>query len=121
MLKRTMIITLASAIALSSGAALAQGRGNGNGRDNPSNGAPPPGLANRPGALPPGQAKKAWALGERLPRSYLTTRYYITDYSRYQLREPPQGYRWVMVDDQAYLVQTQTGFISQLVTLLLGR
>lgn len=76
----------------------------------------PPGLAKKPGGLPPGQAKKIWGRGERLPTTYFTSTYYIQP-TRYRLPAAPPGSRWVLVDDRAYLAQTQTGLISQVVQI----
>lgn len=79
----------------------------------------PPGLAKKPHGMPPGQAKKMWSQGERLPDNYLSQRYYVADPSRYQLQPAPYGYRWVQVGDQYYLAQTQTGLISQAISALI--
>jgi hypothetical protein len=81
----------------------------------------PPGLAKKPEGLPPGQAKKIYQRGERLPLNYLQTQYYITQPARYQLEPAPSGYRWVLVEDNAYLANTQTGLIANVILNLLGR
>ena len=63
------------------------------------------------------KAYKRWARGQHIPHEYLVSRYYIDDYSRYDLAPPPRGYRWVRPyeDDQTYyLVQIATGLISQI-------
>ncbi|MGA9341152.1 MAG: RcnB family protein [Rhodanobacteraceae bacterium] len=62
---------------------------------------------------PHGYRQQRWAHGERLPSSYRAHRYYITDYSRYHLRPPPRGYRWVRVDNDIVLVAVTTGLIDQ--------
>lgn len=65
---------------------------------------------------PPGQAKKMWKKGERLPSSYYTsTRYIIVEPARYRLSPPPVGYRWVLVDGDAYLVRRDNGLVAELV------
>jgi len=80
----------------------------------------PPGLANKPYAMPPGQAKKMWRRGERLPTSYVVDqRYILASPQRYRLPPPPRGYRWVGVDGSAYLVQTETGLIREVIATLL--
>lgn len=105
-------------LGLSLGSALADPpRGGPPGHLNKAGGHPP-GLAKKPGGLPPGQARKAWRRGERLPASYLAPRYYIQP-STYRLAAPPPGYRWVLVEDSAYLVQNNTGLIQQVVAALL--
>jgi hypothetical protein len=121
MFRRALILTACAALAASlAGTAAAQGRGNdGAGRDNPSTGAPPPGLQGRPLNMPPGQYKKL-VRGQRLPDQYWAPQYYLTDYRTYQLREPPNGYRWMRVDDTAYLVRNNTAIITQVIDLLLN-
>ncbi|HEY8571301.1 RcnB family protein [Phenylobacterium sp.] len=94
-------------------------------KDNPGKGhgahssATPPGLAKKPHGMPPGQAKKMWGQGERLPPTYLSSQYYVAEPSRYSLPPAPYGQRWVRVGDQYYLAQTQTGLISQVISALL--
>src|SRR5438128_222166 len=81
----------------------------------------PPGLAKKPGGLPPGQAKKIYKQGERLPLTYMQTRYYVSEPVRYRLEPAPPGYRWVLVDENAYLANTQTGLITSVILDLLLR
>lgn len=67
-----------------------------------------------------GQRKHQWARGERIPRSYLDSRYYVRDYRTYRLAPPPPGMVWVRPypgDRDFYLVQAATGLISR----ILGR
>ena len=78
----------------------------------------PPGLAKKPGAMPPGQYKKRfdYNVGARLPRNYYDNRnYYVTDYDRYNLRVAPPGYQWVRVGNDVYLAQTRTGLIAEVI------
>ena len=80
----------------------------------------PPGLAKKPHGMPPGQAKKLWSRGERLPRQYYSeARYYVPEPSHYHLYPAPDGTRWVRVGDQYYLTRTDTGIISRVVSALL--
>jgi Ni/Co efflux regulator RcnB len=82
----------------------------------------PPGLAKKPGGMPPGQYKKQhdYLVGAHLPRDYYVNRnYYLNDYGRYDLRTPPPGYRWVRVGDDVYLAQTRTGLIAEVIADLL--
>lgn len=59
-----------------------------------------------------GWYKQEWKRGERIPVAYLEPRYYVTDYDRYGLRTPPDGYRWVRPMDERYLlVQIGTGLV----------
>src|SRR5687767_250042 len=65
---------------------------------------------------PPGQTKKMWRKGERLPSSYYSsTRYIIEEPARYRLAPPPRGFRWVLVDGDAYLVRSDNGLVAELV------
>ena len=60
---------------------------------------------------------KRWNRGDRIPSKYLVTRYYVEDYRRYDLEQPPYGYRWVRPyndDNTYYLVQVATGLISRI-------
>lgn len=77
----------------------------------------PPGLAKKPYAMPPGQAKKMWQSGQRLPGQYYQqSQYNLTNPARYSLSPAPAGYRWVLIGNDAYLVQdNNTGLISQVV------
>jgi Ni/Co efflux regulator RcnB len=81
----------------------------------------PPGLAKKPHHMPPGLAKKYYGVGERLPVTYVRERdHYVIDPPRYGLRYAPAGYRWVAVGDDAYLVRTRTGVITDVVRAILG-
>ena len=80
----------------------------------------PPGLAKKPHGMPPGQAKKAWAQGERLPYQYYTQpRYYVPAPAVAKLPPAPYGSRWVKVGDRYYLAQTRTGVVTEIVSSLL--
>ena len=76
----------------------------------------PPGLAKQ-GKVPPGHAKKMWKAGEYLPYAYRED--YFTDWNRYDLRAPPPGYRYVVVDRDVYLTQVATGLVVEAVIDLL--
>jgi Ni/Co efflux regulator RcnB len=67
--------------------------------------------------LPPGQAKKVFNQGERLPAAYYAQNpsYMLSNPAQYQLQPPPAGYRWVRVDNDVYLVRTDTGVITDIV------
>jgi len=80
----------------------------------------PPGLAKKPHGMPPGQAKKMWSQGDRLPDQYYSQRrYYVANPSTYNLAPAPYGQRWVQVGDNYYLTRTDTGIVSQVVAALL--
>lgn len=60
---------------------------------------------------------KRWARGQRLPTTYLVPRYYVRNYTTYDLAPPPPGMVWVRPyedDRNFYLVQAATGLISQI-------
>jgi len=121
---KTLVI-LASLAGLVAAPALADpGHGHGHDKDKGHGGyerdGGPPGLADKPYGMPPGQAKKMWRKGQRMPVTYYTrTEYYVVEPARYHLRYPPPGYRWVLVDGDAYLVRTQSGLIADVIVNLL--
>jgi surface antigen/Ni/Co efflux regulator RcnB len=78
-----------------------------------------PGLANKPYGLPPGQAKKMWRRGERISTAYIVPQYFILEPRVYHLAPPPLGHRWVIVEGDAYLVQTASGMIADVVADLI--
>lgn len=119
-----ILVVLASLASLAAAPALADpgnGNGHGHGKDKGHGGYDgPPGLANKPYGMPPGQAKKMWRRGQRMPPAYYTEReYYVVEPARYHLRYPPPGYRWVLIDGDAYLVRTQSGLIADVIVNLL--
>ncbi|HEX6859313.1 MAG TPA: RcnB family protein [Caulobacteraceae bacterium] len=80
----------------------------------------PPGLAKKPGGMPPGQYKKLhdYNVGSYLPNNYYRNdSYYVPNsyYGQYNLPAPPAGYQWVRVGNDVYLAQTRTGLISQVI------
>ena len=77
----------------------------------------PPGLAKQ-GKVPPGHAKKIWGKGQYLPAEYRAI--HIEDWQRHDLRPAPRGYRWVRVDEDAYLVEIASGLIAEALIGLLN-
>ncbi|MCF8534024.1 MAG: DUF1236 domain-containing protein [Reyranella sp.] len=73
----------------------------------------PPGLAKKHnGCMPPGQAKKAWVIGQPLPPEVV---YYPIERELWtQLTPPPQGYEYVRVNDDIVLMSTTTRMIGAL-------
>lgn len=77
-----------------------------------------PALAGPP-HCPPGHAKKGWCSpgpkhvyrrGDRIDRD----RYVIVrDYDRYGYRRPPEGYGYVRVDGDVFLIALATGLIIE--------
>jgi Ni/Co efflux regulator RcnB len=81
----------------------------------------PPGLAKKPYGMPPGQAKKYYGVGQQLPPAYIRdARYTVSEPGRYRLRYPGAGYRWVIVDGDAYLVRSKTGVVRDVVRAILS-
>ncbi|MFN7055438.1 RcnB family protein [Hyphomonas sp.] len=70
----------------------------------------PPGLS-KMGHVPPGQAKKIWGKGQYLPGEYRAR--HIENWRRHNLRQAPDGYRWVQVDRDAYLIEIASGLIAE--------
>lgn len=106
---RTLILLGAvSALAIAAAPAAAEpGHGKGHG------------AKSHPHGMPPGQAKKLWSRGERLPAQYIAAPYYVTDYGRYDLPAPPPQYRYVYVDERVYLVDPKTQLIRDVLNVLI--
>jgi Ni/Co efflux regulator RcnB len=65
------------------------------------------------------RAQKAWRKGQHLPVAH---RHHYVDPAVYGLPVARAGYRWVLVEDDAYLVRSDNGLIRDLVlNVLLGR
>jgi len=62
---------------------------------------------------PGGWVAHRWAYGQILPRAYWGPQYFIGDYWLFGLEVPPVGFEWVRDDDDALLVNIQTGEILQ--------
>jgi len=58
---------------------------------------------------------RRWAKGQRLEQRYRDNRYYVSDYRRHGLRQPPRGYRWQKVDNQYLLTAVATGLIASVI------
>jgi Ni/Co efflux regulator RcnB len=73
----------------------------------------PPGLAKKNnGCLPPGQAKKAWIIGQPLPPHIVYEPMPRALWT--QLTPPPYGYEYVRVADDIVLMSTATRVIAGL-------
>jgi Ni/Co efflux regulator RcnB len=60
-------------------------------------------------ARPAGWYAHRWTYGERLPRAFFASEYFITDFATYGLMAPWDGYEWVRYGDDALLIDTDTG------------
>ena len=129
-MKTLIYIASAAALALSASAVAKPGKGHGNPHsgnyDQGYNsgygmGNCPPGLAKKHnGCLPPGQAKKRYDVGQRLPYGYNS----YTPYNQipYDLRNQygldPYG-RYIYRDGYLYEVNPRTRIISQILSAIL--
>jgi len=64
---------------------------------------------------PRGYSSRSWGVRQILPSFFLMDRYYIDNFYDYGFDEPPYGYRWVRVGDDALLVNVYTGQIVDVV------
>ena len=62
---------------------------------------------------PRGWVSHHWAYGQILPRAYWAPQYHLADYWLFGLEVPPPGYEWVRDDDDALLVDLNSGEIVQ--------
>jgi len=58
---------------------------------------------------PPGWYPHRWVYGERLPRAFFVSDFFITDFVAYGLLAPWDGYEWVRYGDDALLIDVETG------------
>lgn len=64
---------------------------------------------------PPGFYVHSWAYGEILPQAWFSPDYVIEDWWDFGLPEPPYGYDWVRVGDDALLIYEGSGEVVQVV------
>ena len=129
-MRKLILLSAAAAMAaVAPSLADAQGRGKGHGtnhsRAHPSHvaGHPngcPPGLANRnPPCVPPGQARRMFHEGQRLPVNYSYYTGYdaipITVRNRYGI---PTGYRYIYRDNVVYVVDPTTRLVRDIIDIL---
>lgn len=75
----------------------------------------PPGLRmKRNGCLPPGQAKKRWAIGRVLPRDVIF--YDLPPPLVVELGPPPDGYRYARIANDVLLIAIGTGMVIDAIT-----
>jgi hypothetical protein len=80
----------------------------------------PPGLANRtPACVPPGQAKRMFREGQRIPTNYGAFTNYgdIPSALREQYRIP-DGYNYIYRDNSVYVVDPQTRLVRSIIDLI---
>ena len=64
---------------------------------------------------PPGWYYRRWTYGMVFPRAFWHRRYWINDYWRFGLENPPYGYVWTRYGTDAVLVNIYTGVILRTV------
>jgi Ni/Co efflux regulator RcnB len=69
----------------------------------------------RPYIRPPHFYAHVWSFGEFLPQAWVAPEYLIEDWWNYDLPEPPYGYDWIRVGDDALLVDEYDGRVVQVV------
>lgn len=83
----------------------------------------PPGLAKKGnGCMPPGQAKRMFREGQRIPNGYN----YYTDYNNIPVQYRNQynldpAYRYIYRDNQIYVVDPRTSLVQRVIGALIGR
>lgn len=105
------MLLVAAVCAGSAGAGVAQGRGNGS---------VPPGLAGKPGQMPPGQYKKLRGSADHdrdrdreREHAYRDRWVYLDDVDRYRLPPLPAGQAYVRVDDRILRVIRDTAVVIE--------
>ncbi|HEY5724068.1 MAG TPA: hypothetical protein VIT45_17300 [Allosphingosinicella sp.] len=80
----------------------------------------PPGLAKkRNGCLPPGQARKLFGVGQRIPTGYRHYSSYDAIPAAYRDRFGiPTGQRYIYRDDTVYVVDPTTRLVSRIFDLI---
>jgi hypothetical protein len=69
----------------------------------------------RPYRRPTGWYSRHWEYGMTLPFLFWTENYWINGYGQFGLEDPPYGYVWTRVGDDALLVDVETGYILRVV------
>ena len=78
----------------------------------------PPGLADRdPPCVPPGQARRMFREGQRIPAGY---RYFVDydDIPAAHRTRVPEGYRYIYRDDTVYVVDPATSLVRTIIDLI---
>ena len=64
---------------------------------------------------PRGYTVRQWSYGQRMPVQYRDSRYVVSDYGRYGLRQPPRGYHYVRSGNDVVLTAVATGLITAVI------
>jgi hypothetical protein len=119
---RHLLMIAGAAALVATTPALSQGRGHGNPHGNRGHSAQPrahphgcpPGLAAR-GCMPPGQARRLFNIGQRVPSSFRYSN--IPAQYRDQISYDPR-YRYTYNDGQVYVVDRRTRLVQSIVDLV---
>ncbi|OYY91878.1 MAG: hypothetical protein B7Y45_02265 [Sphingomonas sp. 28-66-16] len=68
-----------------------------------------------PFRYPRGYGHRRWSVGLLLPRIFLGSRYYYSDYRAFGVGTPPYGYRWIRYGSDLLLVKIRTGRIRRVI------
>jgi hypothetical protein len=120
-MKTILLLASAAFLAATSPALAKPGKGHGNPHAAQGHGGCPPGLAKKNnGCLPPGQAKKLFNQGQRIPNGYDGyTPYGSIPYNlrnRYDLND---NYRYIYRDDYIYQVDPTTLVVQRILNAIL--
>jgi Ni/Co efflux regulator RcnB len=64
---------------------------------------------------PQGWYYRRWSYGQTFPQAFYARDYWISDYQAYGLIDPPEDCQWVRYDNDAVLVDIDTGDILQVI------
>jgi Ni/Co efflux regulator RcnB len=67
---------------------------------------------------PRGYGSRVWLVGDFLPFTYFGDRYFLDDFNRFDLYDPPYGCRWVRVGSDALLVDIESGYVLDAISSL---
>lgn len=116
-----MLILMAGAIAIAAAPPVfaKPGKGKGKGHAVAAQGCPPGLAKKRNGCLPPGQARKLFGVGQRIPTGY---RHY-SDFDDIPLAYRdrfgiPTGQRYIYRDNVVYVVDPRTRLVSRIFDLI---
>jgi len=79
----------------------------------PGNVKTPPGLAKKPGQMPPEKYKKIYGKCDKLPRGYS----WIDDYARWGFPPPLKGEGYVRYDDRVYRAARDTLIVIEAIRI----
>lgn len=113
--RTAFVLVLSVAIAAMAGPGMTDNKKPGKGQGSqPGISGTPPGLAKKPGAMPPGQYKKRYTRGDKLPKGYV----WIDDYDRWRLPPLAPGQGYVRYDNEVYRVVRDTATVIEAIGIV---